>query len=895
MPYSSSAGQPAPTGTKVTTTQYDAIGRPFTVTDGGGGTTSYTYIQNDVLQSIGPTPTFQKQLQYDGLGRLTSVCEITSASGSGSCNQVNSGQNGFFTTYTYSYNSSGNLIVTVKQNTQTNAIGGTQTRTYTYDGLNRLISETNPEWGPGTANYTYDSDSTGQCSGPYNGDLVKKVDNAGNVTCFTYDSLHRKLTATYLASNPNPAPNKTFVYDTTSFSCTSNSGYPNGSYVKGRLAEGFTGISSNKVTDTAYCYSPRGEISDEYELIPNTTTYYHTTASYWANGVVSALNGVSQHANGWTFGVDGEGRPNTAFDATTMTNLVTAATYYPTSSQTIITLGSGDKDTYSYDMNTGRVNQYQFTIGTTPKNIIGSLNWNPDWTLGSLTITDPFNAADAQTCGYSYDGLARLAGVSCGPSNPPNGSIWGQTFTYDAFGNISKSGSISFSSTYYPITNGNGNPTNNREQTVSSCAPTYDANGNLTSDCTFLPYPYTYAWDADGNITGINLSNNYPPISIIYDAFDRAVQNDNSGTYSEILYSPIGKTGLMANQTANNVFIPLPGGEQATYTNSTLRYRHYDWLGSARAESAATPPLVGDVAYAPFGETYSPDPSSPMYVSFTGQQPDTTSTPGQDTTPPGLYDFLYREYNPTQGRWISPDRAGLSAVDPTNPQSWNRYVYVLNNPLRYIDPTGLYCDYSDHDDPDSGFDPNNFDYQSSSVECAANGGQWVDDAYTQNGADLPNRPQYAVSSDTTADSDSGEIKSISILECAATFAPSLARTANIQGDTFMGKVGQAFLGNTFSGMYDTYKAFTSAKGAVPFFQSLVVNGVRQGLPGGGPLSQGATGLIQDQALKLAFQNLGKEKLGQATVNTVASTVGDVKLVYDGVAFVATAFQCTFGF
>jgi RHS repeat-associated protein len=732
MPYSNSAGQPAPTGTKVTATQYDAIGRPLTITDGGGGTTSYTYVKNDVLQSVGPTPTFQKQLQYDGVGRLTSVCEITSSSGSGPCNQVNGGYNGFFTTYAYTYSSSGNLIVTVKQNNQTNAIGGTQVRTYTYDGLNRLISETNPEWGPGTANYTYDSDSTGTCAGPYNGDLVKKVDNAGNVTCFTYDSLHRKLTATYLASNPNPSPNKTFVYDTTSFSCTPNSGYTNGSYVKGRLVEGFTvSGSGGKITDTAYCYSPRGEMSDEYELVANSTTYYHTAASYWANGALSALNGVPQHSNGWTFGVDGEGRPNTATDATTSTNLVTAAMYYPTSSQTIITLGSGDKDTYSYDMNTGRMNQYQFTIGTTPKNIIGALNWNANWTLGSLVVTDPFNSADTQTCGYSYDSLARLQSVSCGPTSA-NGATWGQAFSYDAFGNISKTvppsmTGISFAATYYPISNGNGNPTNNREQTVSSCAPTYDANGNLTTDCTFLPYPYTYAWDADGNITGINLSDNYPPISIIYDAFDRAVQEDNSGTYSEILYSPIGKTGIMANQTANNVFIPLPGGEQATYTNSTLRYRHYDWLGSARAESAATPPLIGDVAYAPFGETYSPDPSSPMYVSFTGQQPDTTSTPGQDTTPPGLYDFLYREYNPTQGRWTSPDPSGLGAVDPTNPQSWNRYAYSLNNPLAYVDPLGLFCVWDDGS-YDSEDDPTTGDSMASGgtgvANCGSQGGTW---------------------------------------------------------------------------------------------------------------------------------------------------------------------------
>jgi len=41
-----------------------------------------------------------------------------------------------------------------------------------------------------------------------------------------------------------------------------------------------------------------------------------------------------------------------------------------------------------------------------------------------------------------------------------------------------------------------------------------------------------------------------------------------------------------------------------------------------------------------------------------------------------------------QGRWVSPDPAGLAAVDPTNPQTWNRYAYVSNNPLTSTDPNG---------------------------------------------------------------------------------------------------------------------------------------------------------------------------------------------------------------
>jgi RHS repeat-associated protein len=107
-------------------------------------------------------------------------------------------------------------------------------------------------------------------------------------------------------------------------------------------------------------------------------------------------------------------------------------------------------------------------------------------------------------------------------------------------------------------------------------------------------------------------------------------------------------------------------------------------------------PVVYDRAYAPYGEQY--DGSSNSDLDFTGQSQDTLS---------GMYDFLYREYNPVQGRWISPDPAGLGAVDPSNPQSWNRYAYVLNNPLSFADPLGLFCvwdngSYDSNDDPGSG-------------------------------------------------------------------------------------------------------------------------------------------------------------------------------------------------
>jgi len=125
---------------------YDALGRPLTVTDGGGGTTTYSYSQNDVLVTVSPAPsgenTKRKQLEYDGLGRMTSVCEVTAGTTAwpgGNCAQANP-LTGYWTRYTY--DALGNLL-TVTQNAQ----GTPQTRTYQYDGLGRMASETNPESG----------------------------------------------------------------------------------------------------------------------------------------------------------------------------------------------------------------------------------------------------------------------------------------------------------------------------------------------------------------------------------------------------------------------------------------------------------------------------------------------------------------------------------------------------------------------------------------------------------------------------------------------------------------------------------------------------------------------------------------------------------------------------
>jgi len=133
-----------------------------------------------------------------------------------------------------------------------------------------------------------------------------------------------------------------------------------------------------------------------------------------------------------------------------------------------------------------------------------------------------------------------------------------------------------------------------------------------------------------------------------------------------------------------NAFVKLPGGSRAVYNSSGLAYyRHSDHLGNSRLATTTTRTKYFDVAYAPYGEDYNGSGTTPD-LAFTDQNQDTVGGGWSNN----LYDFMLREYRTAHGRWTSPDPAGLGAVDPTNPQSWNRYAYVLNNPMAMVDLLG---------------------------------------------------------------------------------------------------------------------------------------------------------------------------------------------------------------
>jgi len=122
----------------------------------------------------------------------------------------------------------------------------------------------------------------------------------------------------------------------------------------------------------------------------------------------------------------------------------------------------------------------------------------------------------------------------------------------------------------------------------------------------------------------------------------------------------------------------LGGMHVNTYADGSTYFSHADHLGSERTETDPTGNTNSSAqTNLPFGEWTSTGFQSGL--GFTGDLHDDG----------GVFHTPNRQLSQTQGRWLTPDPAGLAAVNPLNPQTWNRYAYVGNNPVTYNDPSGL--------------------------------------------------------------------------------------------------------------------------------------------------------------------------------------------------------------
>lgn len=659
LPFAGSAGVPAGS-IPSTGYSYDALNRYTVISTWNGESelsyTNFTYNLNDVKVTVNPAPTGENpkshQYEYDALGRLTSVCEMTSMTGSGTCPQQ-TGQTGFYTSY--AYDPLGDL---------TGVSQSGQTRSYSYDGLSRITQETNPE--SGTTGYTYDSLSASYCSSTSKGDLVSKSDANGNSVCYHYDGLHRLTDVGNNAQSTNN-PCLRFRYDN---STGVNGSYPSGispTYYYGRMVEaetdGCTG-SGSTVTDEWFSYSARGDQTDAWESTPHSGGWYHLQNQYAANGAISVRLGYlgtgtsTAFANVLAYGMDGEGRANSLMDQTLNKSLWSGTTYSAAGEPNQLQFYSGDKESFTWDPNSDRMTAWTSNVGSLHQT--GNLTWNANGTLQQMALIDTANTANSQTCNYIYDDLERISSGLC------SGSLWGQDFTYDVFGNIKKTVPPSYTGITFTPNYNSGNQLTNFS---------YDAGGHVTNDGTNI-----YTYNAEGRMATVSGT------AVVYDAFTRLVEGPGPSGTQQLVYAPDGfKFAYMNGQTVQKYIAPLAAGLLAVYTSATPAapafWRHSDWQGTTRVDSTPAQTVYFDGAYGPFGEQYAGQGTSDRV--FTWQTADMLT---------GRYEFPFRQYDPAEGRWMLPDPSGLAAVDITNPQTWNRYAYVANNPLRNVDPLGLHLD-----------------------------------------------------------------------------------------------------------------------------------------------------------------------------------------------------------
>jgi RHS repeat-associated protein len=240
-----------------------------------------------------------------------------------------------------------------------------------------------------------------------------------------------------------------------------------------------------------------------------------------------------------------------------------------------------------------------------------------------------------------------------------NADTYGATYDYSALGNIIYQGgdtaySYGSSSHVHAVT------------AVGPNSYTYDANGNMTARGS-----QTLTWDTENRVSQVTWGGN--TTTMTYESDGRRVKKVEGGVtlvYPNRYYTKIVTTGVVLV----NYF--LGGMRVAFKVGSDLVYVHNDHLGGPVVNTDSAGATRGSEKFYPFG-----------YQRVTTGSPATDQRQfnGEIVDDTNLQYLGARSYDVTLGRFVSADPV---VPNPANPQSLNRYSYVLNNPLRYTDPTG---------------------------------------------------------------------------------------------------------------------------------------------------------------------------------------------------------------
>jgi RHS repeat-associated protein len=639
-----------PDGQTYVNTSYDSngrlltVGNPYRTTSSGGDTYA-----------------------YDGLNRVTKITHADSTylqiSYGGSASQSCSPS-----TYGYGYpalytdesgnqrqvftdalgrlieadepNSSGSLTVSTCYtydvlNNLYQLIQGSETRTFPHDMLSRLTSSTTPE--AGTVSLYYATSAGSLCSGEPHA-VCHRTDARGITTTYSYDALNRLSGKSYSNNNPTATA---YTYDQTS--CLGLSAC----YNKGRRTT-MTDASGS----TEWAYDAMGRILIEQRTIGSVTK--NIAYTYNLDGSVATLTYPSGRTI--TYTVSAAQRPLSAVDTGDSINYVLSATYAPQGAVAGALLGeSGSFGGITYAATyTNRLLPYTATATSSGGNAL-NLTFAYYANGNVETITNNLNTARTQT--FTYDNLNRVATAQ---SQAASGTYcWGQSFGYDRYANLL---SATVTQCTAPMLSLNVNANNQ----VTNSGFTYDASGDLTSDGT-----YTYTWDARHRLQSAG------GVTYTYDGDGKRVMKSSGTLYWNRPHGrPLAETDASGNTLNEYIFF---GGRRIARRDSSGNVYYYfsDHLGTTKTLATSAGVVCYDADFLPFGYEMAYTTTCAQNYKFTGLERDSET---------GLDQTLHRKYDPTLGRWLSADpKRGKVG----NPQSLNRYPYVRDNPVAFVDRLGL--------------------------------------------------------------------------------------------------------------------------------------------------------------------------------------------------------------
>jgi RHS repeat-associated protein len=675
---------------------YDPLNRVTQVTHSDNSTvlTSYTGRATSVQDEGNGAQRVQRISQVDGLGRLTSICEVASATQLGTggtpaaCGQ-DIGGTGFLTTYGYDALSN---LTSVSQ-------GGYLPRAFAYDSLSRLLTAANPE--SGTITYGYDNASRLTTR------TAPKPSQSSSVTVTTtmaYDEINRLRTKTYANSDNSTtylAPSVTFNYDETSALGVSGLNYTTGressAVVAGSQAgEVFSYDKLGRVRINSQCTPQNCGASTVFPITYNLDLLGDMTSG--TNGMGVTLSYTVNRAlrlTGMTSSLSDSNHPGTLYSSPHYNGAGSLL------AATIGNPGSSVSETRTYD---GRLRLASITDGSLYTLTIPANGYAPNSDI--LQANDSVNL----TWSYSYDSFNRLCNANQSGTHPVCGQSALYTYDYDRFGNRwHQNGphSMQYSSS--------GN--NNRMDTYS-----YDVAGNLLSDGTT-----TYTYDSESRI--ISATNSISGTSTYqYDADGRRIRKTtNAGGTVDFLYDLSGHEISQVTSAGvwNRGEIYVGGRHLGTYsggTGGTTTLTFSDWLGTERARSSPGATIACEtITSLPFGDALTTTGScgDPSPMHFTGKERDSES---------GLDDFEARYYSSQYGRFMIPDWAAKATAVPYaefgDPQSLNLYSYVRNNPPNRADADGheqlCYCELdTNKNSPMSGFSKRETQVETGVLELAS--------------------------------------------------------------------------------------------------------------------------------------------------------------------------------